>query len=1523
MLGILFFSTFFYLKSSAQSSVCPIGVGTEPKAERVVLSPESVYEAYFPYYQPWANPSAIKQSDDAHASVILSDIARSRVISGNDFGFKLPPGSVIQGITLIVEGKSDLYKNIDEIEVLLTDRNGDVKGSNKKNTAKGQQAWNVGKQGDDTTWSYGSAWDTWGASWTAEDINSANFGFKLQIRSITEATTVVEIDHISIIVDYLPPYSFCNDSLLTFYIDKYEKYGFYVWDFPKGFDLASATVFNQTIDLRITDADYGLHTICVDVYKYDGSYAGTCCRDILYKDCSSGTVSGFVWEDNDYNGLYDLGEPKLPAVSVSVFNKNGSFLKTVGTDATGSYKLDDLALGDYYLVFDLPSGYHPTWKNSSNSNYSKVDGTGKSELFSLFGGQNISIHAGIYRQGRLIGQVWEDENGDGVYQVKEKLLFGKAVKLSGLDGQGAHFEKVTSTDLTGQYQFAGIKPGQYEVEFLNLSDYSFTKLHAGPQDVDNDAENGIIPNLLIYSGDTLNHLDAGIFKKGSLAGVVWHDIQADGVRQGEEPTMDSIRVDLFTVENHTRVLVATTWTDKEGSYLFENLSPGNYEIEFDAADTLFYTLQHQGDSTVDSDARDGVISDIQMLSGQHLKHLDAGLYSNGFLTDFIWIDTNTDGIFDIGEPFLSGARVDWIGVNFAGDTIHQVTYTDDEGRYYFNHIAPGNYELTFQLQQNYRFLHSVITRWEFQSGQYVLGDGLPVFIQGNVSGVVWQDVNNSKFREVTEPGLADIHLSLFTIDSVFIAGTQSDSIGNFTFKGVPDGSYFIEVNIDSQFVFVPFRSDSSQINSLIEHHYGYGTTGTLVVDDQNGLNDLYIGLARKISIGDFVWSDDNDDGLQNGDEVGIQGIEIKLINEFGEVEATTFTDEDGHYLFEDKQEGRYAISFVKPDGYLFSRNNQDDLSINSKADENTGITEWFDFTKGTYDEIDAGLVKASQIDGVLWVDLNGDGIRQSSEPGLNSIQVILFDADSVQVAQRLTNGMMQGPNSGFYSFKNLRPGDYFVKFDIGQQYRLSPAHRGSPDKDSDIVEAHGAFTTDFITLSAGSQANNIDGGVYLPASIGDLVWHDVNKNGIQDEDELGIPHVTVELYTQNGALLSTVETDEDGKYKFDELKQGVYYLQFGLISGYDFSPQYQGQSREKDSDVDKTGTSHFLSLAHGIKLMDLDAGMVLTDNYIVLGRVWNDINRDGIRTANESAKDDAQVLLLDINQQIMHAYTTNHAGMYALATANDGSYYVQVQQIEGLIFSPKNVGADRKVDYDVDENGTSDPIYMDATFELKHIDAGMFVEPTGTVSGVVFLDHNKNGIRDIDDSFLEDVVIFLFTDKKKFVKSIKTNALGQYTLKLIDPGFYYCLLPQYQDKDFVLYNGQNTDVDSEFTNEYGVGTSRLFKIESGASIKNFDFGYQLHPGIDAPYSQAALQSEVEVISIYPNPCMSNCNILIEDISLPAQYYIQNTYGKIVSQGEIESGTSMLGMENLDDGQYTVIVISGDRVWTRPLIKLRN
>lgn len=111
--------------------------------------------------------------------------------------------------------------------------------------------------------------------------------------------------------------------------------------------------------------------------------------------------------------------------------------------------------------------------------------------------------------------------------------------------------------------------------------------------------------------------------------------------------------------------------------------------------------------------------------------------------------------------------------------------------------------------------------------------------------------------------------------------------------------------------------------------------------------------------------------------------------------------------------------------------------------------------------------------------------------------------------------------------------------------------------------------------------------------LGDLVWNDLNKNGIQQDGEPGIKDIIVRLLNETNATVATTTTDAQGYYSFSGYETGNYSLQFVVPNQYyRFSPANQGSDDALDSDViPATGKTPLFLAFTGTDDMDWDAGM--------------------------------------------------------------------------------------------------------------------------------------------------------------------------------------------------------------------------------------------------------------------------------------------------------------------------------------------
>lgn len=191
-------------------------------------------------------------------------------------------------------------------------------------------------------------------------------------------------------------------------------------------------------------------------------------------------------------------------------------------------------------------------------------------------------------------------------------------------------------------------------------------------------------------------------------------------------------------------------------------------------------------------------------------------------------------------------------------------------------------------------------------------------------------------------------------------------------------------------------------------------------------------------------------------------------------------------------------------------------------------------------------------------------------------------------------------------------------------------------------------------------------------SVGDFVWIDANKNGIQDSDEKGLADVELELSYLDGSPVTdvhgqpvrAVKTGADGKYLFKDLPipqdNQRYRVTVGTVpNGYVPTQAEVGNAREKDSST-KTSDATVLS-KDGDSDLTLDFGFVKEEEPVaepgsvsVGDYVWFDANANGVQDQNEKGlagvtlelqgPDGQQVT--DIDGAIVEKVVTEHDGKY-------------------------------------------------------------------------------------------------------------------------------------------------------------------------------------------------------------------------------------------------------------------------------------
>ena len=337
------------------------------------------------------------------------------------------------------------------------------------------------------------------------------------------------------------------------------------------------------------------------------------------------------------------------------------------------------------------------------------------------------------------------------------------------------------------------------------------------------------------------------------------------------------------------------------------------------------------------------------------------------------------------------------------------------------------------------------------------------------------------------------------------------------------------------------------------------------------------------AIGDLVWEDVDADGVQDPGEEGMGGVTVRLFDDAGTEVASTVTDDDGAYSFLNLRYGEYHVEVDLPAGLVVSpRNRGSDDAVDSDIDAG-GVMASTTLDPREYDpRWDAGLYRRASIGDLVWEDLDGNGVQDPGEEGMGGVTVRLFDDAGTEVASTVTD------DGGAYAFSNLTPGAYHVEVDIPNGLVASQRGAGADAVDSDIGAGGVMAST---SLDSGEHDQTWDAGLSRPASIGDLVWEDLDGNGVQDPGEEGIGGVTVRLLNGAGIEVASTVTDDDGAYVFAGLRPGAYHVEVDIPDGFVASPRDEGADDAMDSDIDADGVMASTTLGPGEDDPGWDAGL--------------------------------------------------------------------------------------------------------------------------------------------------------------------------------------------------------------------------------------------------------------------------------------------------------------------------------------------
>jgi len=790
-------------------------------------------------------------------------------------------------------------------------------------------------------------------------------------------------------------------------------------------------------------------------------------------------------------------------------------------------------------------------------------------------------------------------------------------------------------------------------------------------------------------------------------------------------------------------VVSTQATDASGYYAFNGLLNGFYYVQVNSGNlpgTVSQTAEAndnqsvtgtlpdttaQGhtcptcDSTWGNPAADLKTANFNPIdsAGETINGVNFGYHINPGVYGLVWEDNNGDGDRDDGEGPISGVTVHiYANSDCSGASLASTT-TDANGRYQFGNLTagstyciavdtstlPGGTSAWTQTGESDGSINNRITfnavagtlsgSHDFgfrKTGSYTLGD--TVYYDWDGDGA--QDSNEEGIRNVTVSLYEDSNGNgLMDTDDAFIASTTTNGSGFYQFASLVAGNYLVIVDTnDTDFpagVTETQDPDESGVCTACNSR-GLATLGPSDDTVDFGYQPRGVG-----AIGDTVYRDMNGDGTQAGPtETGIANItvwlEVDLNNDgtYARV-ATTVTDADGKYLFENLPDGKYRVVVDDTDADL-----PEDVYGHTYELTTPSPTSQITISNGsTYLDADFGFAPGAVIGDRIWRDDDGDGNQDIGEPGIAGVTVGLYtwtdtnnngyyDAGDTISSTPLATDVTD--SDGLYLFSGLEAGNYVVKVDSGIPSGYSQS--GDPDWLTPCTGSGLCDGASGVNLRTGQIDLSRDFGYVPPGVIGDTLWIDSDGDGSRDADESGIPYITVWLYAwtddgdgvvedgELGALLATTETDSDGYYAFGGLSTAnVSYAVVVDASDTDFPT---GLSNTYDPDGTLDGRAGTTLTAGSPKDLTRDFGYRYAGDYNISGTVFFDAGSTGDGTSDiyDSGTDtpyaNVTVYLWNSSGQLVGTTTTDASGYYEFTDLPNGTYVVSTDpkspQLAGL-----------------------------------------------------------------------------------------------------------------------------------------------------------------------------------------------------------------------------------------------------------------
>ncbi len=632
------------------------------------------------------------------------------------------------------------------------------------------------------------------------------------------------------------------------------------------------------------------------------------------------------------------------------------------------------------------------------------------------------------------------------------------------------------------------------------------------------------------------------------------------------------------------------------------------------------------------------------------------------------------------------------------------------------------------------------------------------------------------------------------------------------------------------------------------------------------VEDYRVTIATpSVLIGDHIWRDNGTpDGIYQGTDTNLAGVPVTVTSS-SNVQYLATTNGSGIYTVSVPANDTYTVTYGVPAGLVPSA---------TPAGTDTG--------PGTNDQSHTnGLQVTVTTTGNLNIDF---ALKAPTQPifDLALLKTVSFAPTPIVAGQSKVTFQIQVRNQGDVAAANIVVVDYVqpgFEYDPADNNGWTQAATTTPEYTIPGVLQPGASIPVNIVLRVTAAAvgttianlaeiaaatnqggqpavdvdstpdKNPDNDVLVPGVVdntggdeddhdkvqlsvpsvrlGNLVWNDINNNGVVDVGELGFPNVKVELYREVSPGLTQkvaeATTDANGLYLFNNLIPGRYVMVLAPPAGF---PASSTPTTDADNGVDNDDNglqdaiggqvrSPIITLAPGTEPdaavdgddkngdMTVDFGFYTPVN---LGnQVWHDANGNGLLDSGETGIPNVTVQLFRAGDDPATATplattATDGSGVYRFANLSPGQYFVYISTPPAAYPTSSTPTRNSDNGVDNDDNGVQNASGQPVRSPVITLLAG--TEPTNDGDGAngdltvdfgfyaplnlgnqVWHDANDNGVQDGSETGIADVRVELYAvgqtpGVSTPVAIAVTDNAGIYSFANLQPGQYFVYMPE-------------------------------------------------------------------------------------------------------------------------------------------------